>query len=173
MHWNNRGDSVFGSQWCSGDKAKRRSCQSRRVDSSARTLFVSLAVLPHSPCGFSQRAPKAGLKQPNCGRSTFVFGDWCESRCSFGARRSYVWNSAPRRGGRGGGEEKLDLQFYPGLPAPETCLHGFVLLQLAKASRRLEGRGQSGHGGILHNPRSDSFPTNVWKITRFVSIVHQ
>lgn len=61
MHSNNRGDSVFGSQWCSGDKAKRRSCQSRRVDSSARTLFVSFAVLPHSPCGFSQRAPKTGL----------------------------------------------------------------------------------------------------------------
>lgn len=78
-----------------------------------------------------------------------------------------------REGGVGGGEEKLDLQFYPGLPAPESCLHGFVLLQLAKASRRLERRRQPGRGGILHNPRSDSFPSNVWKITSFVSIVHQ
>lgn len=183
MHSNNRGDSVFGSKWCSGDKAWFLCCQSRRVDSLARTLFVSLAVLPHSPCGFSQRAPEAGLVRT----AKLRMQHFCFRRA---VRVAVLVQGTPElrvefctQTGREGWERrKAWLAVLPWSPSTRV-LFGVVLLQgfhfpvfmkrLAKASRRLESRRQSGRGGILHNLRSDSFPSNVRKITLFVSIVHQ
>lgn len=159
--------------------------------SEPKGRFISLnpLCLVSGPPSFAMWFQSAGSKGTTCENSWSVdaallyLATGASRGARLGALRSSMWNSAPRRGGRGGGEEKLDLQFYPGLPALESCLHGFVLLQgfdfpvfmkqLAKASRRLARRRQSGRSGILHNPRSGSFPSNVMKITRFVSIVHQ
>lgn len=133
---------VFSSRWNPGERAKHHFCRS---DLMNRPFGLSLSC-KESPCGFSQRALKAGLRmflsfscgwiKPGLARFAWIYSRFPKAQqyisppkcnaslgvsqstvtCSFEARRSYstcgsTLESCTQRG-RGGGEEKLDLQFY-------------------------------------------------------------